>query len=250
VAPVAPSSVAAAPPGPPAEPASMPSKAVGSMWGSSTESDGALEAPVQARSPGAAKPAAASDAPGAEAPAILHHDAMLIYAATLVIAVYQVEASLGKIEEIARGSGGYLANRTDAAITVRIPRARFQEVLGKIEKLGDVLHRTVTADDVTDQVVDLEARLKNARAMRERLAELLHGATATKDALEIEKELSRVMGDIESMEGKLKLFSDKIAYSTVTATFEPVHDSEVHAIARLPLPWLQELGLSSLLRVQ
>jgi hypothetical protein len=175
---------------------------------------------------------------------------MLIYTATLILAVYQVESSLDRIEELARSVGGYLANRSDAQIIVRIPRAKFQEALAGTEKLGDVLHRDVQAEDVGDQVVDLEARLKSARAVRERLSQLLQGATATKDALEIERELARVMADIESMEGKLQLFADKMAYSTLTVRFQALHTNEVHAMARLPFPWLQELGLSPLLRVK
>jgi hypothetical protein len=212
-------------------------------------------APRQARGPGpapakpASGPATAPNAPPQVAPAP-HREALLIYTATLVLAVYQVEASLTHIEEIARTVGGYLASRTDAGIVIRVPRARFHESLEEIAKLGDVLHRDIEAQDVSDQVVDLEARLKSARAVRERLAQLLQGATATKDALEIEKELARVMGEIEAMEGKLQLFADKVAYSTVTVRFQPLQSSDVHVMARLPFPWLQQLGLAPLLRVK
>jgi hypothetical protein len=177
-------------------------------------------------------------------------EALLIYTAVLTLAVYQVDASLAHIEELARGMGGYLASRTDTSIVVRVPRARFQDALTAVVKLGDVLHRDIEAQDVSDRVVDLEARLKNARAVRDRLAQLLQGATATKDALEIEKELARVMGQIEVMEGQLQLFADKIAYSTVTVNFQPLHTSDVHALARLPFPWLSELGLAQLLEVK
>ena len=193
---------------------------------------------------------AAGDSPTTNPTPPPRRESLLIYNAPLVLAVFQVDASLGKIEELARSMGGYLAARHDASITVRIPRARFQELLAGVVKLGDVLHRNVEAIDVSDQVVDLEARLKNARAVRDRLAQLLQGATATKDALEIEKELARVMGEIEAMEGKLKLYADKIAYSTVTVSFEPLHTSEVHAMARLPFRWLDELGLAALLQVK
>jgi hypothetical protein len=177
-------------------------------------------------------------------------EALLMYSATLSLGVLQVEAGLTHIEELTRSMGGYLASRSDAAIVVRVPRARFQELLLAVEKQGDVLHRNVQAEDVTDQVVDLELRLKSARAVRDRLAQLLQGATATKDALEIEKELARVMGEIESMEGKLKLFADKIAYSTVTVNLSPIHSTEALAKARLPFHWLDELGLSNLMQVQ
>jgi hypothetical protein len=213
-------------------------------------------APRQARGPGpvppkpTTAPTPSPDTPPAQVAPAPHRESLLIYTATLVLAVYQVEASLTRIEEIARTVGGYLASRNDAAIVIRVPRARFHESLDEIAKLGDVLHRDVEAQDVSDQVVDLEARLKSARAVRERLAQLLQGATATKDALEIEKELARVMSEIEVMEGKLQLFADKVAYSTVTVRFQPLQNSDVHVMARLPFPWLQELGLAPLLRVK
>jgi len=212
---------------------------------------GLPHAPVPAK-PVLSAPAAPTEAPPTTAtPAPPpRRESLLIYTATLVLAVFQVDASLTKIEELSRSVGGYLASRNDTSIVIRVPRARFQEALGEVAKIGDVLHRNVEAQDVSDQVVDLEARLKNARAVRDRIAQLLQGATATKDALEIEKELARVMGEIELMEGKLQLFADKIAYSTVTVNFQALHTSEVHAMARLPFPWLQELGLSTLLQVR
>ena len=213
-------------------------------------------APAKAHAPGsvaatpAAQPEASTEPPPAATAQAPRREALLVYTATLVLAVYQVDVSLSRIEDLARALGGYLASRTDSSIVVRVPRARFQEALGEVVKLGDVLHRDIEAQDVSDQVVDLEARLKNARAVRDRLAQLLQGASATKDALEIEKAFARVMGEIEAMEGKLQLLLDKVAYSTVTVQFQPLRTSDVHAMARLPFPWLEDLGLARLLQVK
>jgi hypothetical protein len=184
-------------------------------------------------------PPVAQDAP--------HVVSMLIYTATLNLAVFQVTEQMDKVESIGRAIGGYLAVRNDTQITIRVPRERFDEALAQIEKLGDVLHRSVTAEDVTDQFMDLEVRLKNARAVRDQLQALLAKA-GVKDALEIEKELGRVTESIEQMEGRLKLLRDKIAFSTITVTFQPVETQTVRDTT-LPFPWLQDLGLSSLLNV-
>jgi hypothetical protein len=184
-------------------------------------------------------PPVAQDAP--------HVVSMLIYTATLNLAVFQVTEQMDRVEAIGRGIGGYLAMRNDTQITIRVPRERFDEALGQIEKLGDVLHRSVTAEDVTDQFMDLEVRLKNARAVRDQLQALLAKA-GVKDALEIEKELGRVTESIEQMEGKLKLLRDKIAFSTITVTFQPVETQTVRDTT-LPFPWLSDLGLSTLLNV-
>ncbi|MBF5066639.1 DUF4349 domain-containing protein, partial [Salmonella enterica subsp. enterica serovar Istanbul] len=90
---------------------------------------------------------------------------------------YQVDQGLTAIEKIARDNGGYLASKADKQIVIRIPRGRFDPVLAQIDKIGDVLHRDVQAEDVTDEYVDAEIRIKNARAMQARLKVLLEKAS-------------------------------------------------------------------------
>ncbi|HEY3822027.1 MAG TPA: DUF4349 domain-containing protein [Polyangiaceae bacterium] len=178
-----------------------------------------------------------------------HAAAMLIYTANLSLAVFQVEPGLDAVERVAREVGGYLSSRQDNAITIRVPRDRFDDAIARIEKLGDVTHRDIKAQDVTDEFVDLQARLKNAYAVRDRLNELMSKA-AVKEALEIEKELGRVTEEIERMEGKLKLLRDQMAFSTVTVTFAPVAVEQVQDSTILaPFPWMRGLGLQSLLNV-
>jgi hypothetical protein len=178
-----------------------------------------------------------------------HSAAMLVYTANLGMAVYQVEPALDGVEKAARDVGGYLSSRQDAAVTVRVPRDRFDDAVARIEKLGDVTHRDIKAEDVTDEFVDLQARLKNAYSIRDRLSDLLARA-AVKEALDIEKELGRVTEEIERMEGRMKLLKDQIAFSTITVTFSALAAQTVHDTTLLaPFPWLQELGLGMLLDV-
>ncbi len=178
------------------------------------------------------------------------HDAqMLVYTAHVTMAVYQVASALDAIEAIARGMGGYLAARNDTQIEIRVPRARFDEALHKVEASGDVVHRDVSAEDVTDAYVDLEARLKNARAVRDRMQALLEKASV-KEAIEIQKELERITGEIEVLEGKLKLLTSRVAYSTIDVTFEARGNAALQSTpVRLPFTWLGELGLPKLLNL-
>jgi hypothetical protein len=177
-----------------------------------------------------------------------HEASMLAYSADFTLAVFQVDRSLASVETLARELGGYLAQRGDAQITVRVPRPRFDDAIARLEKLGDVTHRNVSAEDVTDEFVDLELRLKNARAMRDQLAGLLKGA-AVKDAVEIEKELAKVTEVIEQIEGRLKVMRDKVGYSSITVSFQANAPSPVRTTAILPFSWLDTMGLEPLLNV-
>lgn len=170
----------------------------------------------------------------------------LVYTATVTLAVYQVENGLDKAEAIGRELGGYLASRGDNEIVIRVPRERFREALAQVEKLGDVLHRDVQALDVTDQFVDTESRLKNAKVMRDRLQALLAKA-AVKEALEIEKELGRVTEQIEVLEGQMKSLRDRIAFSTLTVRYSSKSSGSTRTNFRLPFAWMYGLGVHRLL---
>ncbi len=171
---------------------------------------------------------------------------LVIYTASLTMAVYQVDQGIGAVEKIATDNGGYLGQKHDRSITIRIPRGRFEQTLGAIDRVGDVTHREIAAQDVTDEHVDLEIRIKNARSMQHRFTELLAKATV-KEAIDIEKELHRVTEELELLEGKLKLLSDKIAFSTITVSFEPRSVAIPTQRVQLPFVWLGTLNLPSLL---
>jgi Domain of unknown function (DUF4349) len=211
----------------------------------------AFGAPGQAAKPPPAsekKPEPSKDTPRAEGTEPAHDTSMLIYTARITMAVYQVEQGLAAVEKIAKDMGGYLSLKKDREITIRVPRNRFEPTLAAVDKIGDVLHRDIQAQDVTDDYVDTEIRIKNARAMQVRLKALLERAPV-KEALEIEKEMRRVTDEIELLEGKLKLLKDKIAYSTVTVAFEPRGSTIQSTRIRLPFPWLTSLGLPTLLQL-
>jgi Domain of unknown function (DUF4349) len=173
---------------------------------------------------------------------------MLVYTARLQMAVFQVESGLDAVQRVAEAMGGYLATRSDAQIDIRVPREKFQDALRAIEKTGDVLHRNVQAEDVTDRFVDAESRLRNAKAIRTRLQALLERAPV-KEALEIERELGRVTQEIEVLEGKLKLLRDQISFSTITVQYAPKEQSLQKTSFALPFSWLSALGLGKLLQV-
>jgi hypothetical protein len=205
----------------------------------------AMDGAVASNGPAAA---GTSTAPPQGSEAFQQHGPMLIYTATINLAVFQVVEASKQVEQMARDAGGFLARRDDTSIVIRVPAAKFEDTMKRLEKLGDVLHRNVVAEDVTEQFMDAEVRLKNARAVRDRLAQLLEKANKVEDSLAIEKELTRVGTEIETLEGKLKYLRDRAAYSTITVSFQPKQSDNVKANAvRIPVEWLDQLGLGRLL---
>jgi hypothetical protein len=175
---------------------------------------------------------------------------VLIYTAQLSMAVFQVDKSLGEVETLARNLGGFLSHRTDTQITIRVPAAQFDEALKGIAGMGDVLTRNVQVEDVTEEYLDVTLRLKNARQVRERIAQLLANAKNVEESLEVERELHRLSAEIERLEGRLKYLRSKAQYSTITVTFRPEQVDDVRPAFQLPFPWLRELGLGRLMNLR
>jgi hypothetical protein len=171
---------------------------------------------------------------------------LLIYQAVLGLAVFRVTENLDSIESRADALGGYMLRRGGTNITVRVPAAKFQILVAEILKMGEVHHRTITAQDVTAEYTDIQIRLKNALAVRERLAMLLAQAKNVEEALAVEAQLGRLSEEIERMKGRLKLLSELSAYSTITVEFSE-KTSQIDGRVELPFGWLKDIGLRTLL---
>jgi hypothetical protein len=172
---------------------------------------------------------------------------MLIYNATVYMAVFEAKAAIDATLKLARDMGGYLVRRDDQTIVIRVPAAKYREALDAVGKLGDVIHREESVQDVTDEFLDMQVRLQNARALRARLEQLLAQAKNVEEALMVERELARVTEEIERFEGRLKLLRELVMFSTITIEFKPRPVDQIQSNIRLPFEWLDQLGLSQLL---
>ena len=174
---------------------------------------------------------------------------MLIYSATLQLAVFETKKAMDAAEKLARDTGGYLVRRDMRSITFRVPSVKFQATLDQVLTLGDVLHRDVSVRDVTEEFFDLQIRMRNLEAMRDRLEELLKRAQKVEEALAVERELERVAGELERLKGRVKLLKELVAFSTISVQFQPRAVDHIGSNVALPFPWLQQLGLGELLRL-
>ena len=98
---------------------------------------------------------------------------------------------------------GDTASARQLRAILRVPGDRMSDALARLRQLGVVVEDTQGSQDVSDQMVDLDARLANARATEQRLAEILKNRTGKlSDVLEVERELSRVRLEIERIDAE------------------------------------------------
>lgn len=153
---------------------------------------------------------------------------MVIYQADLELRVKKFNQTLRNLEEKALEYGGYIAEsnvtkegkeQVSGSIKIRIPQKHFQDFLHEAEgQAAEVLQRTITGQDVTEEYVDLESRLKSKRVVEERLLNFMKGAAKTEDLLKISADLAAVQEEIETIEGKMKFLENQTSLSTVHIT--------------------------------
>ena len=111
-------------------------------------------------------------------------------------------------------------NRLSRYLTVRVPSENFQDFInGVSEGVAYFDQRNISRQDVTEEFVDLEARLKAKRELERRYLELLNQAKNVKEILDIERELSKIREEIEARQGRLEYLKSKVSMSTVTINF-------------------------------
>lgn len=173
---------------------------------------------------------------------------VVIYNAGFSVVVREIDAAIEEMRARAEMIGGYVDQISGPQITIRVPVARFQETVEFVGKLGQITRRDVQALDVTEEYVDLEARLRNAQTVRKRLEALLEKAEDVKAALEVERELKRLGEEIEQLTAKLELIRNRVAFSTIRVSFDRVARQPPAPLAmRLPFHWLTELDAVRLL---
>jgi len=208
----------------------------------------AAPAPMEESRAGAA--AGAPVAPAAQAlPRALPDSTLgrrLVRTADVGLVVADVPAARREVVALTRRAGGFVGTegesrqgeRTEVRLTLRIPAARFDEVLDALTAAGDdVAYRNVRVDDVTEQYVDLEARLRARRAVLDRYLVLLARADDVGEILAVEARVAETQEAIESAQGQLRSLRDRVGLSTIEVSLT---DGEPWAIGGGP-PFVRRL---------
>ena len=109
-------------------------------------------------------------------------------------------------------------NQQQATVTIRVPQAQFFTALDKLQSLGTVQSQNVTSQDVTEQFIDLQARLKSSQLEEQSLQALLDKAQTVSDIISIQEQLTQVRSQIESLQGQINYIQNRVDMATITVT--------------------------------
>jgi hypothetical protein len=163
-------------------------------------------------------------------------DRKIIRNATLTLEVASPSEVQPKIVSIAEAHQGFVVtseatqrNSEDKArpeitvnLIVRVPASQFNQVMEGIRAVGTRrLQEKVTGQDVTEEFMDLEARIKNQKALEQQFIEIMKRAGKVDDALSVQRELAEVRTEIEKLEGRRRFLENQASLSTINITLQP-----------------------------
>ncbi|WP_393077028.1 DUF4349 domain-containing protein [Streptomyces sp. LN704] len=186
---------------------------------------GAQEA-VPGAADGAASDKAASGAGGSRSTGAPRLETSgIIRTAFLTVQVKDVPKALDEARVTATGAGGFVGDETTTRdggghertrVVLRVPTDRYDQVLADLGGAGKILERTAKAQDVTDQVVDVESRITSQRASVARVRGLMDRAAKLSDVVALEGELSSRESDLEALLARQSSLKDRTSLATIT----------------------------------
>lgn len=152
----------------------------------------------------------------------------IIYTGTVDVRVDDVDAATNTAQGLATGAGGFVfgerssgTSSRSADLTLKVPSGAFQDVFAGLKRLGTVVSADQEAQDVTQQVVDLQSRLATQKASVARVRALMGKATTIGQIVDIEGELTSREADLESLEAQVQALSNEVALATITVHLAP-----------------------------
>ncbi|MEY2421434.1 MAG: hypothetical protein QOI95_1501 [Acidimicrobiaceae bacterium] len=163
-------------------------------------------------------------APPADSPRIIKNGSLEI-----LVGTGTVTESVNRLTALATGFGGYVSNsrttaseqsgsQASALISVRVPAAAFEQLMGEASKLGEVQATTTSGQDVTAQFVDIDAQLTALTATRDQFLLVLGEAQNVNDILAVQDRITQVQIQIDQLEGQKRLLTDQTSFGTLSVT--------------------------------
>ena len=157
-------------------------------------------------------------------------DQKIIRTGSLTITAKDVAGTQDAIWNLAREFGGsVITSNTSGAgdtiradISFRVPAERYQDAVERVRGYGKVEKEQSTAQDVTEDYIDLQARQRTLEATTLQLQSLLGKATTVDDTLKVQAQLNNVQSDLERIKGKINFYDSRTAFSTIAVSILPI----------------------------
>jgi len=155
-------------------------------------------------------------------------DRKLIRNGNLDFKTDDVKKTKTEIEKISKDLNGYISSESENNYgdrlqynqVLRVPADQFDELIKRIEPFAiKVESKNINTQDVTEEFIDVEARLKTKKELETRYREILKQAKTVADIVSIESQIANVRSEIESMEGRLKYLKNQVAFSTLNVSY-------------------------------
>ncbi len=139
-----------------------------------------------------------------------------------------VDKTEKEIKKMVAEFGGYVGSeftnnyegRIEHTITVRVPEDKFNKLIERVSSLAEKIEsKNINSMDVTEEYIDIEARIKTKKELESRYKEILKKATRVDEILNIEREMGNLRAEIESLEGRMNYLKNRVSLSTLTITF-------------------------------
>lgn len=155
----------------------------------------------------------------------------LVKRAELVVEVDSVDDAIDQAVAIARGAGGDLLGlqnetppngsiRHVASLEIRVPQSQLDSAIEQLSALGKVEQQFLTAEDVSAQLVDYEARLRNLRKAEDTVLGIMDRSGEIGEVLQVAQELRNIRQSIEQIDGELASLRNRVNFSTIALTLE------------------------------
>jgi len=155
---------------------------------------------------------------------------MIIWTADIVLTVKDTEQAISDVLQMARELGGYAVNTESwiqgdllyARLTIRVPAAQFEPAMARLrDQALKVDHESANSQDVTEEYVDLESRLRALQAKEAQLTKLMDQAEDTEAVLAVYEQLSATQVEIEQVKGRMNYLQNLSAMATITVNLNP-----------------------------
>lgn len=145
----------------------------------------------------------------------------IIKSASLEVSVDVPTDTLSEMKALVKSKSGFVQSIYDndektISMTAKIPQGQLESFVEEASKKGKLISKNISSQDVTGELIDIEAKVKNLKVLRARFRELLARANNIDEVLKIEKELVRIQSEIDSIEGRVKSLKQHALLSDVS----------------------------------